>query len=129
MVDFDINNSLEELEGIPFEVTDFQSSLTLKCQGLRSKKLKDFTIEELRVMIGQSISLNYLIPLALETLAQNPFIGGDFYKGDLLEQILRIDKDFWNQNETLLYELTEIIISVKSTIESLSPLIKDYELP
>jgi hypothetical protein len=129
LVDFDVNKSLEELEGISFEVTVFQSSLILKCQELWRKKLKDFTIEDLRVMIGQKIGLKFLVPIALEALVPNPFVEGNHYIGDLLEQVLKVDKDFWNNNEDLLFELNEVIFLVKSTIDTISPLIKDYESP
>ena len=33
-------------------------------------------------MIGQNIGLRYLIPLALDRLTRNLFVGGDFYRSD-----------------------------------------------
>ncbi|MDM5330443.1 contact-dependent growth inhibition system immunity protein [Neobacillus sp. CF12] len=123
-MNFDINKSLEELEDTKWKESDFQSNLILKCQELRKKKLKDFTIEDLRIMIGQKIGLKYLVPLALETLVTNPFVEGDLFMGDLLEQVLKVDKGFWNENEDLLFELNEIISLVKSTIKQLHPLSK-----
>jgi hypothetical protein len=128
-VNFDLNKSLDELEGLSFNESEVQSNLIIKCQSLRKTKLKDYTIGDLRLMIGQQIGLEYLVPLALETLAINPFVEGDLYNGDLLEKVLRIDKQFWNQNEDLLFELNEIISDVKSTIETIAPLIKCYESP
>jgi hypothetical protein len=55
----------------------------------------DFSIEDLRIMIGQGIGLGYLLPFALEALERNPLTHGDFYAGDLLAQVLRIDAKFW----------------------------------
>lgn len=49
-------------------------------------------------MIGQILSLNYLVPLALVILEDNVFAEGDFYCGDLLEALLGVDKDFWKNN-------------------------------
>ncbi|WP_170885617.1 contact-dependent growth inhibition system immunity protein [Bacillus alkalicellulosilyticus] len=64
-----------------------------KCLELRNKKLSDLNAEDLRIMIGQNISLNYLIPIALEVLANNPFAEANLYIGDLLEQVLRVETD------------------------------------
>jgi len=130
---FDRNNSLESLEDSVWDEPEFQSSLTIRCHELRKKKLKDFSAGDLRVMIGQSISLEYLVPVALETLVKNPFIEGDFYNGDLLISVLKIDKQFWSQNEELLFELKDILSSVTYTIEETIPIIndllKDYDIP
>ena len=34
-------------------------------------------------------------PLALARLEEDPLIEGDFYPGDLLENVLRLDESFW----------------------------------
>lgn len=49
-------------------------------------------------MIGQEIGLDYLIPLALETLEDNIFAEGNFYCGDLLDSVLKVGKRFWENN-------------------------------
>jgi hypothetical protein len=77
-------------------------------------------------MIGQEIGLGYLIPIALEHLVKNPFIEGDYYMGDLLANVLSIDEGFWAKNPELQLELDTIMIEVKSTFETLGPLITDY---
>ena len=127
-MNIDINKSLDELEGTTWGEPDFQSSLTLRCHELRKKKLKDFSAGDLRVMIGQKISIEYLVPLALETLVTNPFVAGDIYHGDLLIQVLEIDKQFWNQNGDLSFELKEVISIAKETLETISPFIRDFNL-
>ena len=43
-------------------------------------------------MIGQKFGLDYLIPIAVEKIQKDIFIEADFYEGDLLENILKIDK-------------------------------------
>ncbi|MFF2754470.1 contact-dependent growth inhibition system immunity protein [Psychrobacillus sp. NPDC058041] len=126
-MDFDINKTLDEIEGTSFKESELDSNVIIKCHELRKKKLIDFTVEDLRMMIGQKIGLEYLVPLALETLSTNPFVEGDLYYGDLLEQILRVDKHFWNQNDELSFELNEIVSEVKLTIETISSRLKDYE--
>src|SRR5579875_434758 len=43
------------------------------CHELRTKPLRDFTAEDLRIMIGQQIALRHLVPLALDRLQPSTF--------------------------------------------------------
>lgn len=129
MINFDLNKTLEELEGEIWGEPSFHSSLVIRCHDLRRKPLKDFSIADLRIMIGQKFSLKYLVPIALTLLTDNPFAEGDFYKGDLLECILKIEQSFWDRNPNIYYALDSIIIDVKSTIDTLLPLVNIYKSP
>jgi len=64
--------TLQELEGHDWGEPNFPSHLVITCHTLRRKPLRDFTVEDLRIMIGQNIGLNYLIPLAIEHLGSSP---------------------------------------------------------
>ncbi len=66
-----------------------------RCHELRTKPLKDFTVADLRIMIGQQIALQRLVGLALERLRSDPLAEGDCYPGDLLASVLRVDAPFW----------------------------------
>uniref|UniRef100_UPI00403EFBEE contact-dependent growth inhibition system immunity protein n=1 Tax=Paenibacillus sp. FSL K6-0276 TaxID=2921450 RepID=UPI00403EFBEE len=87
----------------------------------------DFSVEDLRIMIGQGFSLKYLVPIALRYLADNPFVRGDFYKGDLLVCVINIEQTFWDLNPETHVELDSIITDVKYTIEKLLPLVSTYK--
>lgn len=106
---FDRNKSLQELEGEDWESPAFNSQLVNTCHKLRYKSLGSFEVEDLRVMIGQNFSLDYLIPLALETLEDNIYAEGNFYCGDLLDAVLRVDFDFWRKNPIYKSDLEYII--------------------
>lgn len=98
--------TLEALEKEYWSEPTYDSHLVTTCHALRKKQLKDFTTEDLRIMIGQNIGLKYLIPLALEKLQQNILADGDCYEGDLLNAVLRSDKEYWlvetdNRNKML----------------------------
>lgn len=95
---FDKNKSLMELEGSDWTEPIYDSNLVTKCFELRRLPICNFTTENLRLMIGQEISLDYLIPLALEMLGDNVLSEGDLYCGDLLESMLRVNKNFWENN-------------------------------
>ena len=65
---------------------------------LRKKVLRDFTIEDLRIYVGQSFSLPFLIPLAINKLKVEILAEGDLYPGDLLQSVLKSDINFWKEN-------------------------------
>ena len=81
---------------------DFDSAMVKRISVLKKKTLNMFTVEDLRLMIGQLEGLNYLIPLAIEVLTQNLFAEGDYYEGDLLQNVLKVNAAFWNENKVLM---------------------------
>jgi len=109
MINFDTSLTLEELEKDIWPDACFDSHLVQTCHRLRKMPVNQLTVENLRMLIGQNIGLDYIAPFALEILFENPFAQGDFYDGDLLINILRINKDFWIEHIDLLYKLFEII--------------------
>src|SRR6476620_11148465 len=74
----DRNRTLTELEGRDWGAPAYSSHLVTTCHRLRHKPLLDFTAEDLRIMIGQNISLELLVPLAIERLELDPLAEGDF---------------------------------------------------
>jgi len=94
------NKSLENLEKDIWNKPDEHSShIATTCHKLRKKQLKDFEIEDLRIMIEQNIGLNFLIPFAIEALKQNILAEGDFYKGDLLKSVLTSETVYWKSEK------------------------------
>lgn len=117
-----LNKTIEYLESnywgnIPLDA----SALIQKCYALRKKKLSDFTVEDLRVMIGQKEGIKYLLPIAIDLLNKDPFVEGDYYEGDLLQSVLSCDCTFWKQNSTLHVSMVAVVNKAKS-------LIGDYDL-
>ncbi|MGD0664109.1 MAG: contact-dependent growth inhibition system immunity protein [Rhabdochlamydiaceae bacterium] len=108
---FNINKSLQELENCDWGEPDYDSYLVTTCHKLRRIPLKEFKIEDLRIMIAQNISLKFLMPLALEQLRNNPLAEGDFYPGDLLIAVLRTKAEFWNQCAQYIDEIHQIVQS------------------
>lgn len=102
--------TLQELEGKDWgDGSYFPSHLVLTTHALRRKPLRDFTIEDLRIMIGQNLSLEYLIPLAIEQLQLDPLAAGDFYEGDLLASVLKVESDFWQKQPDLRRVVVDIV--------------------
>ncbi len=87
----------------------FLSHLTITCYELRKKPISQYSVKNLRILIGQRIGLNYLIPLAIEQLEDNALSSGDLYDGDLLESVVSIGNNFWLANPELKNDLERIL--------------------
>lgn len=80
--------TLEQLEKDDWGDADAPTWLVQECHRLRRKPIEEFTTENLRIMIGQNIGLEYLVPKALEVLRTDPLAAGDYYDGDLLKAVV-----------------------------------------
>ncbi len=116
---FDRDKSIEELEGVDWGEPTYQSSLVITCHRLRRKPLNRFTEEDLRLMIGQKISLPYLIPLAIERLEEDPLVEACYFRGDLLAVVVRVEEAFWAAHPQLFKRACEIINDVNTMLLSL----------
>ncbi|SDF36230.1 hypothetical protein SAMN05216464_116118 [Mucilaginibacter pineti] len=83
--------------------------LVKRCRELIKISLVEYTIEDLRLMVGQRFGLNYLVPLTIEKLQDNLFVEGELYEGDLLAAVLAIDINFWKQNPDLHKQIDLLI--------------------
>src|ERR1041384_7032591 len=84
-------STLEELEGVPWGEPEFGSHLVVTCHKLRKKPVNEFSVEDLRIMIGQSIGLPHLLPRAVAVLEADPLAEGDCDPGDLRSAVLHAD--------------------------------------
>lgn len=120
--------SLENLEKDYWGEPTIDSHLVKSCHSLRKKPIKDFEIEDLRLMIGQNIGLKFLIPVALDKLSQNILAEGDFYEGDLLKSVLTIEAKFWTERPDLFNKLDKVIQDNSELLNQHMPeLIRDFE--
>jgi hypothetical protein len=89
--------TIEQLERSDWGVPPADSSfLVRRCFELRRKPLAQFTVEDLRIMLGQQLAVSILLPLAADVLATDPLIEGAFYPGDLLCAVLRLPASAWS---------------------------------
>ena len=95
----DYSKSLEQLENDYWGEPTYDSYVVTTCHSMRKKPLNDVTVEELRLVIGQGFSLDYLMPMAIEVLKQNILATGDLYEGDLLANVISESTfDYWRRN-------------------------------
>lgn len=104
-----LDKNLDELENKVWGEPGLSSSLVVECHRLRKVPIKDFSPADLRVMIGQNIGLNFLVPLAIEILKQNPLVEAYYYEGDLLTTVLESDADFWKRNKEMYLQIVDIV--------------------
>ncbi|WP_018759628.1 contact-dependent growth inhibition system immunity protein [Paenibacillus terrigena] len=129
LISFDITKSLQELDGDDWGEPTYNTNLVKNVHRLRTVPLIDFTNEDLRLMIGQKFCLAYLVPIAIERLAENEFVSGERYTGDLLCAMLDIGYEFWKENIDLHWEFNSIVIGVNHCLEVLKPLLGQYIPP
>ncbi|MBR6063558.1 MAG: hypothetical protein IKP54_05350 [Bacteroidales bacterium] len=91
------NHSICQLEGWDWKgetITVEDDGMTAyRCYKLTQKPLKDLSPEDIRFLIGQQCGLPYLVPMALEILEKDFFIETEYYKGDLVADLLQIKDD------------------------------------
>ncbi|WP_164848641.1 contact-dependent growth inhibition system immunity protein [Paenibacillus sp. DCT19] len=109
MQQVDRTKTLEELEGESWGEPSFNSRLVIRVHELRKQPLNEFSHEDLRLLILQQISLEFLLPLAFERLIMNPLASGDLYIGDLFCSVLQVDQEYWEDHIELKNELNEVI--------------------
>lgn len=110
------DKTLEYLEKNAWPSLDSDSRLIRRTKELRKIPLSTFETEDLRIMIGQQLSLDYLIPLALDTLKVDLFAEGDYFEGDLLKNVLAIETGFWDSNKDYWQTLHDLIKDSRSDI-------------
>ena len=123
----DTSKTLNELLGeLTIDEAD-SSALVRTCLSLHRKPLKDFTVENLRVMIGQNIGLEFLIPMAVGLLEENPFVEGDYYPGDLLSMVMQVEASFWRTHQDLYWSVSAIVAGLPSVMSDLTNAIHRFE--
>ncbi|MFD2473016.1 contact-dependent growth inhibition system immunity protein [Amycolatopsis silviterrae] len=81
---------------------------------LRRKPLAQLTAEDVRLLLGQRVGVQFLVPRALAMLEEDPLCEGDLYPGDLLASTLRVPPAHWRTNHD---HLDRIIAAIDTTAE------------
>lgn len=126
MQQVDLTKTLEELEDERWDEPNCASRLVLRANELRKKPLCELNNEDLRLLIGQQISLDFLLPLALEKLVENPLRSGDLYMGDLFCSVLKVGQGYWEEHRELKNELDEVIRTYEDARKTLEEYINKY---
>lgn len=126
-VSFDKNSTLEELENTKLGEPEYGSSLVKRVHQLYKQPLATFTVEDLRLMIGQGMGLRFLVPLAVEILEEDPFASGDYYHGDLLAAVLSVERKFWKEHQDLCWSVAELTAGLPEILAKLKDAIEKFQ--
>lgn len=89
-----VGSTLQQLDGDDWGDPPADSTYLIRtCHRLRRVPLERFDSEDLRIMIGQRLSLTILVPIALQQLERDPLAGGDMSEGALLAAVLSARAD------------------------------------
>jgi len=99
--------AIEEQEGIVVEERHLQESLGHWYSSVRDKPIGDFDVEDLCKCCRQELYSDYIVPVAIERLRDDP-LAGEKYDGELLVALKRIPSDYWDKNQQQADELSEI---------------------
>jgi hypothetical protein len=116
----DLSKTLEQIEKQHWPEPEWQSHLVVECHRLRRVPLREFTPGNLRIMVGQSIGLESLAPLALQILADDPLLEAELYPGDLLFALLHSDSTFWAAHPDWRATLSSIAKSARFRLDALA---------
>jgi hypothetical protein len=121
-MDLDTGKTLEELDGCDWGEPTYGSHLVTECHRLRRVPLRDFTVDDLCTMIGQDIGSEYLVPIAVAHLAADPLVDRDYYPGVLLENVVRLPKQFWVDHPDLHGEVAALVAAALDQLhDAVSP--------
>ena len=91
-VDLDVSKSIEEHEGCVWSEWEFETAMVERVYRLRKLRLGQLKADDIRLLIGQGISEKILLPIALEILESDLLIETDYYSGDLLVTVSRLNR-------------------------------------
>jgi CDI immunity proteins len=103
------SRTIEQLEATQWpEPSRDATALVHRCHALRRVPLAKLGNGDLRVLIGQGISLKYLMPIALTALEEAPMLEAEYYPGDLLCAAMSAQRSFWVESPNVLARLAHL---------------------
>ena len=109
--------SIEQLEGDYWAEIKFPTGLVERCYRFRQIPVKDLSVEQIRVLLGQDIGVPYLLGKALQILEKDILADGDFYPGDLLNAVLNVNKIYWQEKPACSIMLRSLLQDKRSAIQ------------
>jgi hypothetical protein len=105
----DRSKSLQELEGADWgDPTTAETPIIGRVLALRRKPLEDLSNGEVRLAVDQKVGFPFILELAIERLEPNPLVEGDYYPGDVLAELVRLDQREWAGRDDLRARLAEL---------------------
>lgn len=120
----DRSRTLEELENDSWgQVPSDAPRLARRCFELRRTPLRALAVEDLRLLLSQTMGVKHLLPEAVEVLCKNPLAEGELFPGDLLLAVLRLRDvwaDHWELRKRLEAALNQTDLAARLKVKDLS---------
>lgn len=100
---------LLELDPQTWDPANLSDETAYIAQRLASKPVRRLTAAELRELIARDLSLPITVPLAMERIAEDPFLQAQRHPGDLITTIMESSARFWRAREDLWLEMIGIL--------------------
>jgi len=114
----DQSKTLQDLENSDWgDPNTGETPMIRKCLELRRKPVQNFSIENLRLAIGQQMGLRFLIPAAMLHLRRDSLSQGDLYPGDLLWSVFRVPEEKWVESDAMLALRGELRLIAKDFLD------------
>jgi hypothetical protein len=91
------------------------TDLVRRVHALRRTPVADLSPDDLRVLLGQRVGVAVVLPIALERVAADPLLEGDYYPGDVLNALLGLGREFWGEHPVERARLVDVIGSLDRT--------------
>jgi len=117
-INFDISKTLDELEGVDSGEPTYMSSLVITAHRLRKTPLKDWTPQDITRMLGQQMSLIFLVPLAINLLHEDPLLDGMWYPGDLFKILCYLPHSVWETQLKWQEEFDAIMLKAINQVKT-----------
>jgi hypothetical protein len=105
----DGSKSLQEIDGEDWgDPETAETPMIGRVLGLRRKPLRELTHGEVRLAVGQKVGFPIVLEVAIRRLRADPLIEGDYYPGDVLAALVRLDEDDWEGRDDLRSDLAEL---------------------
>jgi hypothetical protein len=123
--------TLEELDPTALydaSVDDSDTHLIQRANSLLKKPLCLYSPGDLRLMILQGISLDFLIPVAIDILREAPLSEGEYYPGDVLHAVLCAPTSYWRLHGSEKEDITRILDSLSAVPPELSEAVRLFRM-
>ena len=88
-----------DITGIEIGPMELESSLIVYCRKYSKTPIEEISGEGLRILLGQNLHLEVIVPATLCLLERNPFESCDFEDGVLMRTLfLRVENNYWKKN-------------------------------
>lgn len=124
-----LSRSLEQLDGQAWgEPPKGSSGLVADVHRLRRVPIADLSNGDLRLLLGQKEGVEWLIPIALSRLAEDP-VAGEWYPGDLLRAVLHAGTDYWPTHQDEVMQLWAVRESLDRLRTHAATLLEQLDWP